>query len=262
MNESEPAATKWFRRIFPKRKKPEEMLPDAQGLTKSTRSELMEIMNDRRQSAPTIVHMLRTFQDRVRVPLDTGVLRTYADKFRASAEVVEAITMLERGMFENSVLRDQLNREERTRKQGAEISDLSHDVAVLELEQRKKVLKGPLPQQLDEARMLAELEKLTGSRKETTLKMWQQLVEFHRDHLRGMDIFKEETDKDIEAVYQETISAIPSDAPDRDALMRAAAEAREELRRRRDWLIADMARYLAEKLGADRRKEDEGERRK
>lgn len=262
MNESEPAAMKWLRLVLPKRKKPEEILPDAQGLTKSTRSELMEIMNDRRQSAPVVVHMLRTLQDRVRVPLDTGVLRAYAEKFRASAEVVEAISMLERGMFENVALPDQLRREERKRQREAELSELTHDVAVLEVEQRKKVLKGSLPQQLDEARMLAELEKLTGSREETTLKMWEKLVEFHQDDLRGMDIFREKSDKDIEARYQEMLAAIPPDAPNGEGLERTAKETRNELCRRRDKLIADMARHLADKLAADRRKKEDADGRK
>ena len=260
--QEEPSAVKFFRSLFPKRLKPEGDQSDAVALGQAAHDELIGIINERRLAAPAIVHLFKTFEDRVRFPLDVAVLQEYAKKYRASAEVIEAISTLERGAFENKHLRRQLEREERERVRTAERAEAEHEVEMLKLGQSKDVLRGPLPRQVEEARLVAELEKLTGSPDESVFKKWERLVQFWNEDLKGMDRFKEEADRDIDARYDAMIAAIPPRAPNEGELRRKAGEVRELLRQRRDGLIADMARFLAEKLGADRRKAEEDERKK
>ncbi len=262
MREGEPAAMKLIRSILPKRQSPEEVMSMARDLSGVERAEVVRIITGGSRDVPTIVHLFKSFEDRFRVRLDVAILLEYAQKFQAGAEVVEAITVFERGLFENAKLRDQLEREERERVRIATEAEARHGVTMLEIEQERSILQGPLPRQVEEARLLAEIEKLTGSPEETTLKMWEKMVGFWKDDIAGADKFTEFTDKDIDSRYKAQLANIPSNAADADVLKRAAAETRDTLRQRRDGLLAEMARHLADKLAFDRRKKAEEDRRR
>lgn len=258
--EDEPSVMKFWRSLFGKKN---DDIPEVRALAVPKQRELDRILSDRRADAPSIVKMLGSFYDGLDADLDTYVLEKLARKYKASAAVWEGINDMKRLRTQSFFVEEGVIRDEEEKRRQEELRGKQHQVKMAGLDDELGFINHPMRPALDDAWYTAEIKRLASSSDDDALKHWRDLLDMWSSGNKGQDDFIEETDRDIDARYHQTVAAIPKNAPNRARLRQQAEDKRKQRQQLRDKMATAMATYLADKHGAKRRRDlDDGEENK